>query len=39
MLAAILGVLALIAVGALANDLLSAPRHLTCDAPGLPPPQ
>ena len=38
-LAAILGVLALITVGALANDLLSAPRHLACRAPDRPPPQ
>jgi hypothetical protein len=33
LLATILVVLALVAIGALANDLLSAPRRLACEAP------
>jgi hypothetical protein len=39
LLATILGVLALLAVGAFANNLLSVPRHLACVAPPTGAPQ
>jgi len=37
LLAAILAVLALLAVGALANNLLGAPRRLDCEVPAVAP--
>ncbi len=39
LLATILAVLALVAVGALANNLLSAPRRLACEVPAAVAPQ
>ena len=39
LLATILAVLALVAVGVLANNLLSAPRRLSCEVPAAVAPQ